>query len=468
LRGIVLLSCLSLGWLFGKAAVPPFACSIPTVVVIDQVEMMPLTPFTEIVGATITTDLLTGAVTVARGNASFTCTPDTLRATSNGKRVDLPSAPFRHNGALYAPLRMLVTALKGTVENDNDVFNGTLRVKLPGSTGIYKFPQRTLPSPDSFPKHNAQIFVAYPDGSGRKQLSYDLPDLDGNSSVSLSPDGKTLLYCRGGNVILRDIDSHNEMIILSSIVTHIRCLQCRFTADGQRIFIRCDDHLWFTAHIQRDGEGFERVPDSSNGFDVSPDGKLVAYTTEDTAKHSMSLYVMTMDGKDQRLLLTIEGRIYPYFQFSRDGSVLAGDMEYWVFQRDNVVTSNRAIFCYELRGEHAGTLHQPAADQRKIDNTFEDVSPDGRYLLYKNITAGSIGYEHWLMRSDFTDVRELPLGPTYSNIHFSPDSTQIIYNEGDATYAVALDTLAVKPIPFTCPARLTTDGKYLLYIDTIE
>ena len=51
----------------------------------------------------------------------------------------------------------------------------------------------------------------------------------------------------------------------------------------------------------------------------------------------------------------------------------------------------------------------------------------------------------------------------YNNTQFSPDGKSIIYSEGDAAFSMAIDTLAVTQIPYTCPSWLTADGKYLLF-----
>ena len=281
MRAIVLLTCLLLLRLGSVAAMPPFACGIPTVVVIDQVAMVPLIPFAEVVGAGISTDLLTGAVTVTRGTASFTCFPDRQTASANRATIMLPCAPFIKDNAVYAPMHAVVSALKGSMESDSDVRNSNLRVRLPGSETVYKFPQLALENLDAFPQRLAQLFVANPDGSGRKRLSYDL---EGIAGPSLSPDGKTLLYARGGNVVLRDIDSHNEMIVYSSNLAQARCLKCQFMDDGKQIFFWISGYgEMFLAHIQCDGEGFARVPDGY-AFDVRPDGKQVAYTVEITLR----------------------------------------------------------------------------------------------------------------------------------------------------------------------------------------
>ena len=162
---------------------------------------------------------------------------------------------------------------------------------------------------------------------------------------------------------------------------------------------------------------------------------------------------MAPDGKDQRCLLTSAGKIWPEFRYNRTGTALAG-------------TGDNLVYSYEFTGDHAGTLHEPPAEQLRGGIDFVDISPDGRYLLTRTIHAIVTGYEYSLIHADFTGARELPKGKEYENIHFSPDSTCLIYNEGDATYALALDSFAVTPIPYTRPAWLTADGKYLLYVET--
>ncbi len=450
----------------GAATVPPVACAMPMVLVLGEVEMVPLAPFAEVVGAAASEDMLTGAVTITRGKNSFTCTPDQKSATANGKPVELPMAPFIRRAALYVPLRAAVAGLQGTVNMDNEVRNSNIRVRIAGDTELYKFPRQTIDDLSAIPSWAGEVYIANPDGSGCKRLTYDL---EGKEDPSLSPDGKSLLYCRGYGVALRDLDSHYEMMLIAADQDFPRIPKCRFSPDGQQIFVRGEDAKgWYVGYMQSDGQGSQRLPDLAADFAFSPDGKHIAYSTfEVNRTDTAHIYLMDLDGKHKRDLGGA-GYYIHNLHFNRNGTILVGEVQYYQpvqTPSGEASESNQSLLVCELTGEHAGILRQPPESQRNRVRELQDVSADGRYFLYKYYGPDyQSSRASWLCNSDISNVRQLPLGPSYENIGFSTDGKNIIYNEGDAAYAMAPDTFAITPIPYACPARMTPDGKYLLYV----
>ena len=106
-------------------------CVMPQVAVIDKVELIPLTPFAEIIGAAASEDLLTGAVTLTRGAHRITCTPGKKTAGDGTRAIALPMAPVARGEVLYAPLQAVVTALGGSEVLDFDLSRGSARVSFP-------------------------------------------------------------------------------------------------------------------------------------------------------------------------------------------------------------------------------------------------------------------------------------------------------------------------------------------------
>jgi len=450
----------------GLVTMPPVACTIPTVLFINQVEYVPLVPFAEVVGATASEDLLTGAVTITRGKYTLTCTPDQKTAMGNGKPVELPQAPIMKRAALYAPLREVVSALHGRMETDADVRNSTIRVGFPGENAtVYKFPQQTVDDFTKIQPWHREVYIANPDGSGCKRLTYDLDDKE---SPILSPDGTSLCYCRNMGLAYRELDSHYEQMLLPANQSSVSLHKCQFTADGQQIFVSgYDGGALLAGYLKLENMKFQRLPDGGASFALSPDGKQVAYSAMTNYRDPAHLYLMDLDGNNVREVGQF-GRLIYNLRFNRNGTVLAGDVQYYIpvhGPSGDGIQSNQSVFCYAPVGAQPGTLHQPAEDQRLQVKQLVDISPDGRYLLEKTLGANE---EYWLCNSDLSNARQLPKGPAYENISFSADSKQLIYTRGDAAYVMPLDTLTSTPIPYTCPAQLTADGKYLLFVKQPE
>ena len=173
------------------------------------------------------------------------------------------------------------------------------------------------------------------------------------------------------------------------------------------------------AHVQIIARLPSRVPMSSLGGYISPDGRQLAYILPGKHIELGILGIMNIDGTDNRIL---------------DTSVLGWGTEM------NVIWS-----------------------------------PDSQWIVYQQHIPlqgkGSAETKTWLIHPDGTEKRLIPTAPSIDPwlVGWSRDSTQIYYNTGKELWSVNVEgeSQPVERIRFDPPAymvRLSPDGQKILYL----
>ncbi len=434
-------------------------CSLPTVMVVNETELIPLTPFAELIGVASKENLLDGTVTLTRGNHSFTCAAESTSASVDGRAIVLPAAPVAQGDVLYVPLGAVVDALRG---RETPATN-CVQVKMPDNPLTLQFPRKVLGSIAELTGPHREVYAANADGSNLRRLTYSNADVN---SLCLSPDGNSLLYCRDGSVILRALNSPQETILLNDDSPQkFHCLSCCFAADGATIImIGVPPGGYQTiARIGINGQQFhlQRVADRTTGVVICPDGKQMAYATADlTQMNSAALFLSDLDLSHPHKI-AITGCMISHLSCSKNGALLAGDIIYGIPPPHGPGRlSNSSIFTYALSGKHAGALYERPADKRR-DGQLQllDVSPDGQYILYSDLEQ----QHYWVMNFDQTGIRKLP-PHNYKNAHFAPDSTSLRYTEAGVSYSMTLSTFTITRHPAADSSLLRHDGRYALFI----
>jgi Tol biopolymer transport system component len=161
------------------------------------------------------------------------------------------------------------------------------------------------------------------------------------------------------------------------------------TSDGSQVFFRRDErgvsHV-FHASMQADGSLGEPAPvfagpDAPNirAFDVSPDGRLLAFTTENADTPQLNLVVTTLPDLRERRQVTSSGVGRPLF--SRDGRGLYFLSE----QRDTTGSVHGqlnivSIAAGPLTISARATLFGTGEDGAPLASGF-DIDADGRLLM---------------------------------------------------------------------------------------
>ena len=196
---------------------------------------------------------------------------------------------------------------------------------------------------------------------------------------------------------------------------------------------------------------------------VSPDGKRLAFGTEDAREAAVWIYDLA--GTSSMRRLTVGGRNrYPIW--SADGERIAfqsdreGDVSIFWQRADGTGRAER------LTTAEPGTFHVP-----------ESWSPKGDRLLFSTFTKASLGASLWAL--SIADRKAEPLGSVQSSnailpaAVFSPDGRWVAYNSDET----GLTGVYVQPYPATGAKYpisrgrasfpvWSPDGKAIVYIDT--
>ena len=180
-------------------------------------------------------------ITVTLGAHSFACVAGQHAGMAGWQKISLPLAPFLLNDCCYAPLQECVAALGGAVQADADVRQA--QITLPGVTP-FTVSLRFIPGPVSqLGGSNDELFLVKTDGSRVQQLTYAYADAYGAHAAldktlpagppSFTPDGASLLYVHGQDIVLRRLDSPGETVLTAAFSAKgIENAMPRANADG--------------------------------------------------------------------------------------------------------------------------------------------------------------------------------------------------------------------------------------------
>jgi serine/threonine protein kinase len=211
--------------------------------------------------------------------------------------------------------------------------------------------------------------------------------LNGSGTVSWTPTQR-LLYATGGIESWHLYDWPSDGSTGSRVLAD--GLAGKLTRDGSELFYLHDErgtYRLLQAAVQHDGTLAEAKPVFSDadmrvrGFDVSPDGRLLAFTTQNNDTQLLNVIVTTLPDLRERRQVTTFGRNRPVF--SRDGREL-----YFLSEeradgtsggRLNIVSLTASPF---IVGAPASLFAVGATGGPSISGF--DLSTDGRLLMTRS------------------------------------------------------------------------------------
>jgi Tol biopolymer transport system component len=201
------------------------------------------------------------------------------------------------------------------------------------------------------------------------------------TSPSLSPDGNTVIYTARAdgswNIYTQRVGGRNATAILSDPQRDER--GPTFSPDGSSIAFHESDADGGIFVAGATGESVRRVTDA--GFDPawSPDGKFIAYATEEvndpsSRKGGSSLYVVAASGGTPRKIADVDDGVQPSWSSSGDRLV------YW----SNIGGRRDIVTIAVSGGARAAVTSDAAIDWAPV------WSPDGRYVYFSSDRGGAM------------------------------------------------------------------------------
>lgn len=276
-----------LPWVAGWAAEQPFPVSVlpPEILLSDGVEMTPVAPVAELLDASVSRDLLTGAITVERKGRRLQCRLESVEAVQNGRPITLARTPVFCDTVLYLPLRPLVETFGGTVKIVETAreWRPQVIMTVPGMPPVFCPARKARGDIDLHERDSQALYLVNTDGSGLRRLTYDSLPLH---TPSFSPDGRTLLCIRHSNgLCLIDLTAAHQRPVEIDVETGGGMLTgISFSPDAQTLLGYCNYPQDILGRkplprifiMRRDGTEM-RMLDTGMEPCFSPDGRTIAY-----------------------------------------------------------------------------------------------------------------------------------------------------------------------------------------------
>ncbi len=134
-----------------------------------------------------------------------------------------------------------------------------------------------------------------------------LTDTGDVSYLTISPDGNLVVYTRGFELYVRNLQNNNETKLTVESSKKIGCLQ--FSPDGNSIYFsnifNRDEKGSIFRIAQTGGTPVEVAEDVWSGFSLSPDGKEITFVRKFPAENKQSLVVKNLESGAEKVLKTI-------------------------------------------------------------------------------------------------------------------------------------------------------------------
>ncbi len=267
---------------------------------------------------------------------------------------------------------------------------------------------------------------------------------EGGSAARYVPTGH-LVYAVGGSLFALAFDALQLQVSSAAVpmIDGVRragpsgsfggIAQFSFANNGSLIYIPgAVSARWDLALTDRKGgvEPLKLPPGAYQVPRVSPDGKRIAFGTDD-GKEAI-IWIYELSGATATKPLT-RGSNNRFPTWSSDSKRVA-------FQSDR--EGDRGLFWQPVDGGQAARLTTPNAGEA---HEPESWSPDGDTLLF-SVTKGS-GVSLWTL--SVTEKKAMPFGDVQSSIRtgavFSPDGQWVAY----ASWGASAKTIYVQPFPAT-------------------
>lgn len=246
---------------------------------------------------------------------------------------------------------------------------------------------------DNDPSHD-QICMINADGSGFKQLTYDM--LHQHFYPSWAPDGSSFVFSgsHSGTFKIYEMDLESNMHIVGDVSGELYAPM--ISPDGTKIvFTRhISESEQYISVMDRDGSNVQNLTSYYDANDPvwSSDGSKIMFTSLQDG--SQQIYFMNADGTTIQKINELDGlRGRPDWSVDFSIATYSGDKD----------EHNREIVLMELGGT-------PLYITSGGDNLSPAFSPDGQWITfmsYRDHFWEADGCEIYIMRKDGTDIRRL-------------------------------------------------------------
>ena len=272
-------------------------------------------------------------------------------------------------------------------------------------------PPTSTPTPKPTPQHGGrivftctrgdfnQLCLINMDGSGLQQLSSD--QFANDYYPSFSPQGNSLLFASNRNGpfdIYLMLFSQRTLLQLTNGVGNV--VSPDFSPTGEQIVFanrpaEGPASIWMVNRDGSDPHLFYAGSDSIVAVAWSPDGKTIAYAMQVGPPNEFQIFLMDLDGSNQRRLTNGLDGIGGSVDWSPDGSAIliyAGP------------TGDKDIFRVDVATGEAAQLTDGG------NNAAPSYSPDGRYIAF-NSSRNNNQPDLFIMNADGHSQRQLTGDP---------------------------------------------------------
>jgi Tol biopolymer transport system component/imidazolonepropionase-like amidohydrolase len=271
-------------------------------------------------------------------------------------------------------------------------------------------------------------------------------------NLDISPDGKTIAFDMLGDLYLLPVEGGKAERLTEGLAydTHPK-----FSPDGKTIAYTSDEsgsgNIWLIDVASKEKTQLTKLPTTQvQSADWSPDGN---YIVGSRGGRNLKLYMYHKDGgkgvqliKEPATLKTVEPT------FSADGKHI------WFSQRRGAWNYNAQLPQYQLATYNRETGEVDTKTSRYGSAFAPTISPDGQWLVYGtryNTETGLVkrnletGAESWLAYPVQRDEQEsiAPLG-VYPAMTFTPDSKHVLASYGGKIHKIPVDGGDAVVIPF--------------------
>ncbi len=311
----------------------------------------------------------------------------------------------------------------------------------------------------SVPKKDSTIFTSFKGMPLKATRAIPIQTNEGTwTSVSISPDGKTILFDLMGDIYSMPSTGGKATPITKGLAYDNHP---SFSPDGKRILFISDrggaENLWYIDIAKKDTVALtEEQNQNFPGAVYTPDGNYIVYTK---GRRNTKLYLMHKNGGAGTSLISLPATLKTI-----DPAVSADGRYIYYSSRTSAWNYNAMLPQYSIGvyDREKGTTRTIAS---RYGSAFTPVlSKDGKWLVYgtrfedktglvkRNLTTGE---ETWLaypvQRDDQESIAVLGVLPAMT---FTPDSKFLLASYGGKIHSIDIETAAQKEISYTVEATI--------------
>jgi len=278
------------------------------------------------------------------------------------------------------------------------------------------------------------------------------------TSLSISPDGKTILFDLMGDIYSLPIEGGKATAVTKGIAYDNHP---SFSPDGKRILFISDrggaENLWYIDIAKKDTVALtEENNQNFPGATYTPDGNYIVYSK---GRRNTKLYLMHKNGGAGTQLITAPASLKTI-----DPALSADGRYIYYSSRTSAWNYNAMLPQYSI-----GMYDREKGVTRTIASRYGSaftpvLSKDGKWMVYgtrfedktglvkRNLATGE---ETWLaypvQRDDQESIAVLGVLPTMT---FTPDSKFLLASYGGKIHSINIETVEQKEINYTVDATI--------------